>query len=165
MRPQGWDVIWCETCGPRVNARNKPGFRMWLFSKSDQMLSAQHMTRGFSWNNQTKAAFNRGHRWDRVGVTFGWGRQPAASRCSCSEVWLETRSEQHTAQPSLFIREEMMLQPQPHIDLLISGPRRIRRGRDGEGKKRNPKQTGLQAGATSWSLLWFPESSQLVSLL
>lgn len=54
-------------------------------------------------------------------VTFGWGGQPVASRCSCSEVWLqERRSEQQAVRPSLFIREEMMLQPQPHIDLLIS---------------------------------------------
>lgn len=45
-----------------------------------------------------------------------------ASRCSCSEVWLVKRSEQHAVRPSLFIREEMMLQPQPHIDLLISSP-------------------------------------------
>lgn len=43
-----------------------------------------------------------------------------ARRCSCSEVWLEKRSEQHAVRPSLFIKEEMMLQPQPHIDLLIS---------------------------------------------
>lgn len=44
-----------------------------------------------------------------------------ASRCSCSEVWLqERRSEQQAVRPSLFIREEMKLQPQPHIDLLIS---------------------------------------------
>lgn len=43
-----------------------------------------------------------------------------ANRCSCSEVWLEKRSEQHAVRPSLFIKEEMMLQPQPHIDLLIS---------------------------------------------
>lgn len=55
-------------------------------------------------------------------VTFGGGGQPVASRCSCSEVWLqERRSEQQAVRPSLFIREEMMLQPQPHIDLLISG--------------------------------------------
>lgn len=54
-------------------------------------------------------------------VTFGWGGHPVASRCSCSEVWLqERRSEQQAVRPSLFIREEMMLQPQPHIDLLIS---------------------------------------------
>lgn len=51
--------------------------------------------------------------------TFGRGAQPAASRCSCSEVWLGKRSEQQAVRPSLFIREEMMLQPQPHIDLLI----------------------------------------------
>lgn len=53
-------------------------------------------------------------------VTFGGGAQPVASRCSCSEVWLGKRSEQQAVRPSLFIREEMMLQPQPHIDLLIS---------------------------------------------
>lgn len=70
-----------------------------------------------------------------------------ASRCSCSEVWLETRSEQHTAQPSLFIREEMMLQPQPHIDLLISGPRRIRRRGDGEGKKKKTQTDGSASGS------------------
>lgn len=51
--------------------------------------------------------------------TFGRGAQPVASRCSCSEVWLGKRSEQQAVRPSLFIREEMMLQPQPHIDLLI----------------------------------------------
>lgn len=56
-----------------------------------------------------------------VVVTFGWGGQPVARRCSCSEVWLEKRSEQQAVRPSLFIREEMKLQPQPHIDLLISG--------------------------------------------
>lgn len=54
-------------------------------------------------------------------ITFGRGGQAVASRCSCSEVWLqERRSEQQAVRPSLFIREEMMLQPQPHIDLLIS---------------------------------------------
>lgn len=70
-------------------------------------------------------------------VTFGRGGQPVARRCSCSEVWLqERRSEQHTVRPSLFIREEMMLQPQPHIDLLI----------------RSPAVDKLQDAATSWSL-------------
>lgn len=55
-------------------------------------------------------------------VTLGGGGQPVARRCSCSEVWLqERRSEQQAVRPSLFIREEMKLQPQPHIDLLISG--------------------------------------------
>lgn len=98
-------------------------------------------------------------------VTFGWGGQPAASRCSCSEAWLEKRSEQHTAQPSLFIREEMMLQPQPHIDLLINGPRRVRRRGDGQrgGKKPNRRVCKLKPlpgrccdspSPHSWSLLW-----------
>lgn len=54
-------------------------------------------------------------------VTLGGGGQPVARRCSCSEVWLQERSEQQAVRPSLFIREEMKLQPQPHIDLLISG--------------------------------------------
>lgn len=81
-------------------------------------------------------------------VTFGWGGQPVASRCSCSEVWLEKRSEQQAVRPSLFIREEMIIQPQPHIDLLISSPNVL--GLKGEwrgGKKR--------AAATSWSLPYF----------
>jgi len=35
-------------------------------------------------------------------------------------VWLqESKSEQQAERPSLFISDEMMLQPQPHIDLLI----------------------------------------------
>lgn len=41
------------------------------------------------------------------------------SLCNCSDVWLQdSRLEQHVEQPSLFIKEEIMLQPQPHIDLL-----------------------------------------------
>lgn len=69
-------------------------------------------------------------------VTFGLGGQPAARRCSCSEVWLqERRSEQQAVQPSLFIREEMMLQPQPHIDLLISSRAVLRF--EGVWRKRN----------------------------
>lgn len=35
-------------------------------------------------------------------------------------MWLQdSRSEQQAERPSLFISDEMMLQPQPHIDLLI----------------------------------------------
>lgn len=73
-------------------------------------------------------------------VTFGRGGQPVASRCSCSEVWLqERRSEQHAVRPSLFIREEMMLQPQPHIDVLISSPAAFSGGRTCGGEKRRKK--------------------------
>lgn len=71
-----------------------------------------------------------------------------ASRCSCSEVWLEKRSEQQAVRPSLFIREEMMLQPQPHIDLLISSLTVL-----GVKKRVGGKRHKLQSAATSWSLL------------
>lgn len=82
-----------------------------------------------------------------------------ASRCSCSEVWLEKRSEQQAVRPSLFIREEMMLQPQPHIDLLISSPTVM--GLETVWKKRL-----APAAATSWVLAEFPElSSQLMPFL
>ncbi|KAJ8000639.1 hypothetical protein DPEC_G00182460 [Dallia pectoralis] len=55
-------------------------------------------------------------------VTLAGAGQLLASRCSCSEVWLqESRSEQQAERPSLFIREEMKLQPQPHIGTLICG--------------------------------------------
>lgn len=55
-----------------------------------------------------------------AGVTLVGGGQRVASRCRCSEVWLqERRSEQQVERPSLFIRVEMMLQPQPHIGSLM----------------------------------------------
>lgn len=42
------------------------------------------------------------------------------SLCNWSDVWLQdTRLEQQVERPSLFINEEIILQPQPHIDLLI----------------------------------------------
>lgn len=42
------------------------------------------------------------------------------SLCNWSDVWLQdSRSEQQVERPSLFMKEEIMLQPQPHIDLLI----------------------------------------------
>lgn len=40
--------------------------------------------------------------------------------CNWSDVWLqENRSEQQVERLNLFIKEEITLQPQPHIDLLI----------------------------------------------
>ncbi|KAJ8403587.1 hypothetical protein AAFF_G00349130 [Aldrovandia affinis] len=55
-------------------------------------------------------------------VTLVGGGQRVASRCRCSEVWLQDRrSEQQVERPSLFIRVEMMLQPQPHIGSLMGG--------------------------------------------
>ncbi|MEQ2194663.1 hypothetical protein XENOCAPTIV_001106, partial [Xenoophorus captivus] len=75
-------------------------------------------------------------------VTFGRGGQPAARRCSCSEVWLqERRSEQQAVRPSLFIREEMMLQPQPHINVLISSRAVLRF--EGVGRKETSGKTQL----------------------
>lgn len=61
-------------------------------------------------------------------ITLRCGGQPTARRCRCSEVWLQdSRSEQQAERPSLFISEEMMLQPQPHMDSHIrsqnDGPR------------------------------------------
>lgn len=51
---------------------------------------------------------------------FGWLRHSMDTLCNCSDVWLQDRKlEQQVEQPSLFIKKEIMLQPQPHIDLLI----------------------------------------------
>lgn len=53
---------------------------------------------------------------------FGWLGHSMDSLCNWSDVWLkERRSEQQVERPNLFIKEEIMLQPQQHIDLLIRG--------------------------------------------
>lgn len=40
--------------------------------------------------------------------------------CNWSDVWLEgNRSEQQVERLNLFIKKEIILQPQPHIDLII----------------------------------------------
>ncbi|KAJ3613955.1 hypothetical protein NHX12_017533 [Muraenolepis orangiensis] len=78
----------------------------------------------------------------------GRGRS-AASLWSCSEVWLqERRSEQHAVRLSLFIREEMKLQPQPHIDSLICGPRCFREVRKRGKKQWKPKMPTKHAAPT-----------------
>lgn len=40
--------------------------------------------------------------------------------CNWSDVWLPgNRSEQQDERHNLFIKKEIMMQPQPHIDLII----------------------------------------------
>lgn len=79
--------------------------------------------------------------WFRQLVTLCWGGQPVAIRCRCSEVWLQdSRSEQQAERPSLFISDEMMLQPQPHIDLLIRKQKQI-----------EPEDQGIQGHRSSQS--------------
>lgn len=94
-----------------------------------------------------------GH-WDNI--TFGWGGQAVASRCSCSEVWLqERRSEQQAERPSLFIREEMMLQPQPHIDVLISSPAVLGERDAGERRAASHSHFLVFADFPQWSRCFF----------
>ncbi|GAA6075292.1 uncharacterized [Tachysurus ichikawai] len=69
--------------------------------------------------NNNQACFSSPDKYP-IDITLRCGGHPVASRCRCSDVLLQdSRSVQQAVRPSLFINEEMMLQPQPHIDSLI----------------------------------------------
>lgn len=157
------DRVWLDVSGTVEEWR----FKIKRASAWGQILPARRVTRGGP-GTIARNPFNRGHRWEPVAALplaeEGSRRPAAAAALKCG--WRTDLSSTRRSRVSSSERRWCCSRSRTSTCSLTDRVRR-RRGRAAEGgeKKNKTQQTGLQAEATSWSLLRCPASSQLIPLL